>query len=78
MADLRHPHEYINWVMGLTDFTPVAETAKAVCAIRGQDPHAQVLCIGSYIPRWRATVLESVLMAAIAREEPAERLDKGI
>ena len=69
---MNNPMEYGQWAAWLADFTPVAETAKGVCAIRELDPGKTIYFFGIFMFQWQAIVLEAVLMEAIARKEHSQ------
>lgn len=63
---LHTAYDYAQWARRLVDFSPVAETAKGVCIIRGVDPYQ----FTQGMEWWRAVAMEALLLGAIAREEP--------
>lgn len=67
IGQLRAPYEYAAWARSLSDGTPVAETAKGVCIIRGVNPYD---FHPSGMNNWQAIAMEALLLVAIAREEP--------
>lgn len=70
---MNSPVEFFQWAMSLQDYTPTAETAKAVCMMRAQPPYDYVPCTFGSLMAWQAVALEGVLLAAIARNEPNGR-----
>ena len=64
---LQHPMQYFQWAQSLADFTPLAETAKAVCMLREQNPWRWVNSPSGALLQWQAVALEAVLMTAIGR-----------
>jgi len=67
---MRHPLEYFQWATSIPSGTPTAETAIAICALRRVNPLDYVSSQFGSLSQWQAVILESVLMAAIARENP--------
>lgn len=67
---LRHPFEYFQWAMSIPMGTATSETALAICMMRRIDPWEPVSTMHGSLQRWQAIILEAVLMAAIAREQP--------
>lgn len=63
MADI--PLEAFRVAAAVPDFTPVAEAAKGVAIIRGENPYFTAYTPWGSLDRWRAIVLETILLELV-------------
>ena len=68
MADVKTTlgYEYMDRALQYADNSPMANTAIAVCDLRRVDAYENLWFQGHYIPRWRAVIIEGMMLSVIA------------